>query len=359
MSIRTGVFALILALLGFLGFTSAIAMRWERFSPDRYVPGLGREYPGMRTAVRWSTFAQGRIWIVTETGDLWSFQEDSPEATRHVLNNPAYALCATGGGVLVVTGEAQAPKRYTLRRVSEATPHVEVAARGEGVVGLTCDPHRAMLVTTRRMIEIAGDRVVRQSTLSHRLPSQARSQLAATEAEILVGFDVGEWGGGLYRISRRTGAVTEVHHNPSGELCDGLLNGACDPVSAVALLPGAPDCVQAAANEVYSRSFGRILAVCGGRLRQRYRLDCEAGMCAIGGMGLATAGADTWVVGGEQLVRLDAAGDPHLTPFPRLRSYGPFRASFDVHGIVLLLEEADRGPGSISPLLVSRVPDAA
>src|SRR5262249_29218718 len=86
----------------------------------------------------------------------------------------------------------------------------------------------------------------------------------------LVGLERGEWGGGLQRIDRRTGAVTTVESNASGELCGGPLNSDCDPVTAMVASPFGRDCVIAAVGLLHLTSHGRLVEVCGASVRRLF-----------------------------------------------------------------------------------------
>jgi hypothetical protein len=78
-----------------------------------------------------------------------------------------------------------------------------------------------------------------------------------------VGFNTGEWGGGLQRVDLRTGVVSNVERRDTKELCAGPLNSACDPVTGVLPDPQNKDCILAAVGLVHMLEHGRILRVCG------------------------------------------------------------------------------------------------
>lgn len=80
---------------------------------------------------------------------------------------------------------------------------------------------------------------------------------------IYVGFNTGEWGGGLQRVELRTGVVTDVERRDTKELCAGPMNSACDPVTGVIPDPRNKECILAAVGLVHMLSHGRILRVCG------------------------------------------------------------------------------------------------
>jgi hypothetical protein len=79
---------------------------------------------------------------------------------------------------------------------------------------------------------------------------------------VYVGFNSGEWGGGLQRVDLRTGVVSDIERRDTKELCAGPLNSACDPVTGVAPDPHNKDCILASVGLVHMKSWGRILRVC-------------------------------------------------------------------------------------------------
>ncbi len=81
---------------------------------------------------------------------------------------------------------------------------------------------------------------------------------------VYVGFNTGEWGGGLQRVDLRTGVISDVERRDTKKLCAGPLNGACDPVTGVIPDPQNKNCILAAVGLVHMfSSHGRILRVCG------------------------------------------------------------------------------------------------
>lgn len=80
---------------------------------------------------------------------------------------------------------------------------------------------------------------------------------------VYVGFNTGEWGGGLQRVDLRTGIVSDIERRDTKELCAGPLNSDCDPVTGVIPDPLNKDCILAAVGLAHLASHGRILRVCG------------------------------------------------------------------------------------------------
>jgi hypothetical protein len=85
---------------------------------------------------------------------------------------------------------------------------------------------------------LANDKTWRVVQLKGKLRSGvAVSAASPQEAEsIYVGFNVGEWGGGLQRVDLKTGAVADIERRDTKDLCAGPLNRECDPVTGSFLI---------------------------------------------------------------------------------------------------------------------------
>jgi len=78
-----------------------------------------------------------------------------------------------------------------------------------------------------------------------------------------IGFNRGEWGGGLQQVSLQTGTVSNVERRDTKRPCDGPLNSDCDPVTGVISDPSNKNCVVVSVGLVHLfTSKGRILRVC-------------------------------------------------------------------------------------------------
>lgn len=81
---------------------------------------------------------------------------------------------------------------------------------------------------------------------------------------------MGRWAA---KYRRRTGKVTVIEKNSTGDLCGGPLNASCDPVNGIADEPWRPDCVAIAIGLVHFSPHGRIVEVCRDEVRRVYFKD--------------------------------------------------------------------------------------
>ena len=89
-------------------------------------------------------------------------------------------------------------------------------------------------------------------------------QVALADQEtFFVGYNRGEWGGGLRRIDVADGAISLVREQ-SDELCGGAINPACSPVVGLFGDPDRPGCVMVGTGLSHmGLSHGHIYRVCG------------------------------------------------------------------------------------------------
>jgi len=162
---------------------------------------------------------------------------------------------------------------------------------------------------------------------------------------IYVGFNTGEWGGGLQRVDLRTGIVTSIERRETKELCAGPLNSDCDPVTGVIPDPQNKDCVLAAVGLVHMLSHGLILRVCGEKVSLVFEKsemvdDFRGGKMkmteAFFGLVLAEDGG-FWGITSEALYRFGSDGttkEEHA--LPKLKRVSGFLLNRELPGVIVL-----------------------
>ncbi|MCA0368772.1 MAG: hypothetical protein LCH57_12030 [Proteobacteria bacterium] len=86
---------------------------------------------------------------------------------------------------------------------------------------------------------------------------------ALTGTTLYVGYNKGEWGGGLRRIDLASGTVSFVKES-SDELCGGRLNPNCAPVVGIVRDLAHPNCAVVGASLAHlSGRYGEVMRVCG------------------------------------------------------------------------------------------------
>ncbi len=342
--------------------------RWEVFPMVQYEARPSLTRANREPSVERAVFANDQLWLLTSSGEIWSVQEHAPGAAVTHTPEPAVGLCAAGDTVVAVTADQGTPTTYTARRRQAWGWSVigAVPARGEGLVGVHCAADEVVLVTARRLVTLRanGSRTLQ---LSHRIPSRPVSTLHLTPNHAFVGLNAGEWGGGLQRIDRETGQVVIIARNAKGDLCGGPLNTDCDPVTGIVQEPGKPDCIVAAIGLIHSRSRGRLVEVCGERVRLLYEARCPGSpptpgegdwSCSTAFFGLGRRENTLVALGvdGLHMIKGEVAA---ARPLPSFKTYGGFKIAFGLPEAVLVLTDVNQRTSlsGATPILAMRPED--
>jgi hypothetical protein len=335
---------------------------------------LAQEPQEQAPTVVQAAFADGRLWLLTSDGALAAVREHSEDPQPIALSEPGAGLCVSGGRILVLTGKPTDTAAWTLRRRDSNgwTSIARIPARHEAFAGLECAGDAVTVLTERRLVEIRGQ-AVREIRLSKPFEPPVFASLHTSGPTLFLGLNRGEWGGGLRRIDRKSGKVSTIESNRSGKLCGGPLNTDCDPVQGVVDVPWKPGCVAAAVGLVHFAPHGRLVEICGAKVKRIYYKSFEQGLgdysahanaprddgepfSTVAFFGLVRRGDTLWAIGIDGVYRLRGPGAPVFTPLPKFRQVGGFHVSFAVPGVVLVLTDINRRAslsGSV-PLMVPR-----
>jgi hypothetical protein len=223
-----------------------------------------------------------------------------------------------------------------------------------------CGQAALILLTSRRLIEIRPGWRHSVALSGELYPPRVLAALHATPDQLFVGFNDGEWGGGLRRIERATGRFETIGKGDCGD----LLDPHCRPVHGMETLPWKPDCILAAVGLVHFLPEGHLVRVCGTKVTLAYSKAIESGFeregqspnGSVAFFGLARQGDVLWAAGVNGLYRVRAVGPVDMVPMPRFKPVGNFHVSFDVPGIVLLVTQINRraSVSSGAPMIVAR-----
>jgi hypothetical protein len=243
-------------------------------------------------------------------------------------------------------------------------------AEGDALLAITCTDPLPLLVTSRRLIRL-GTGTAETLALSETLRgSLVRTVVHAAPDAVFVGFNSGEWGGGVKRIDRRTGKVSLIERNSTGDLCGGPLNTKCDPVHGIAAVPWRPDCVAAAIGLSHMMIHGRIARICGQDVDQltaqpadRLTRDpkklsemATGGYGAVGFFGLAARGDALIGAGHDGVYRIEQPGNVSFRRWPRFRRIGGLLVSFEDPDAVFVATGMNgrASVGGLAPLMAMR-----
>ncbi len=173
---------------------------------------------------------------------------------------------------------------------------------------------------------------------------QVSAAIPTGGGSVYVGFNSGEWGGGLQRVDLNTGVVTNIERRDTKQLCDGPLNSDCDPVTGVIPDTQNSDCVLVAVGLIHlSISEGRILRVCGDKVTavSEKSITGEVGdkwkmTEAFYGLVPATGGG-FWGITYRNLYRFSADVKMEKAyPLPKLKSVSGVHLSRDLPGVIIV-----------------------
>jgi len=327
--------------------------------PER-VTAFEPRLPGQESFLTRAAFAGGRLWMLSDAGDVSSVAEGQDRRVVETLPERVADLCVLGGRLTIVTVASDGSAWTVQERIGEAwSVRATVPSDGDGFLGMDCVSRRLTFLTTRRLVDIdAGQRHAVTLSEALRRPRGRITSIYGTPDELFVGFDAGEWGGGLSRIDRRSGAVSIVERNAGGALCGGPLVTDCDPVNGIATIPWKPGCLAIAVGLVHFAPTGRLVEVCGDQLRELYSKPYGSGSfpSTVAFFGLVSKDNMLWAMGIDGLHGIGPDGKVQIVPLPRFKSYDGVDISFDLADVVLVLTNVNRrnsvsGP---APLIVPR-----
>ncbi len=310
-----------------------------------------------------AAFADDRLWLLASDGALTSITEKARDRTSEFSGERVLALCVQSKRPLILT--LGADDRWTLRRREDGgwTALASVGSRGDDFVGMSCDTREVSLLTNRHLITL-GDTPPRSVNLSDHLNVGVTRSLLSASGQLFVGTNAGEWGGGLQRIDRRTGKVSQLQRNDTGDPCDALLDRQCDPVNGVAPAPWDSNCTVAAVGMVHMFTRGRLVEICGDRIEPLYAKSLPSladrpgrkPFNDVAFFGANRAGDSLMVVGTDGLYRFRGRKPVDFRRLPRFQTIGGVRVSFDLPDVVLVMTDINQSvslSGSV-PMLVPR-----
>jgi len=311
------------------------------------------EQAAMQPVVR-AVFAHDRLWLLRFDGSLVSLDPRGAKPKAVASTRKIVDICKSDKRLTAVMDDSRGA--WTLQQYSPDGWIVgaKLPTSGDILVAVDCgDGGDITLVTNRHLLEVRGG-TVRALRLKQKIqPPLVNGTALATEDAVWVGFNIGEWGGGLRRIDRSDGQVATIERNRSGELCSGPLNTSCDPVNGVAVSPWKPSCVVAAVGLVHMIAHGRIVEVCGKEVRRLYykpldpqpphdALDDGEPSSTVAFFGLAHGDDALWAIGIDGIYRFGGPQSPEFRPLPKFQDKGGYRISFDIPGIALVMTDVNQ-----------------
>jgi hypothetical protein len=313
---------------------------------------------GQESFISRAIFFNSQLWLLTDAGLLSSITEGSDQQVDIPLPEPAFDLWIQDGEPAVLTAERGGPS-WALRKWShgEWRAITTIPANGDQFVGVGSTGGTVTVLTSRRMIDVAGGDQRSVALKWPKKPLAGITSVTVTRDSLLVGFNIGEWGGGLRRIDRTSGHISIVESKPKETICGGLLNTDCDPVNGIAVEPWKEGCAAIAIGLVHFMARGSIVEVCGNSVTRLYSNSYgDDHYSTVPFFGLVAASADLWAVGIDGIYRIGPDGTTKAGALPVFQRIGNVSVSFAIPDLVLVLTDANRRrsvSGSV-PMLVLR-----
>lgn len=208
-------------------------------------------------------------------------------------------------------------------------------------VALFATPEGPGVLTTTTALVPSGDRFTRRRFAASLEPYAHVSAL--TGGLLFVGYNKGEWGGGLRRVDLLTGTVSIVQET-SDQLCGGRLNLECAPV--VGIIPDAanPDCVLVGASLAHlSGRYGEVLRVCDERITPAFSDPLSAVPNSIVNLPGQTWPFDSlvetkdgWIAVGQERFARARGGAVTMGEVPMLRPWAGLHISDVAEGVIFV-----------------------
>ncbi|MBW8726879.1 MAG: hypothetical protein JF625_17255 [Inquilinus limosus] len=216
----------------------------------------------------------GRLWLTGGSGALVSFGLSDGSRQMHFADQ-VVDLAASDRGLWVLRSTALRPSAdypgaaggtYVVSSWTGSSfrdsppfnlPEMPLAVIANGPAPLVLSPH-----TLLSQISDRGN--WRQRPLHGELRGSflAPPVVLGMGDLVYIGHNRGEWGGGLQVLNLATDIVSEVDQRDGRGLCDGPLNGDCDPVTGLVPATDEPGCIVASVGLIHMDAHGRILKIC-------------------------------------------------------------------------------------------------
>lgn len=290
------------------------------------------EPEGRRSSVVQAAFWDHALWTLDDRGTVRRTPEGGQELTQIDTPGLAAAICRSPNALWLVTWPGETRLQLWTR---SAAGGWDARGEAEGAVqtplGIECSGERPLLLLGDKVVE-AGGRAFPLSGSGEAVPRGFPVLLRIGDA-LYLGLNAGEWGGGLRRIDLRAGAGVTIEAGNTQELCGGVLNFRCAPVTGLAPDPSRPECLLVAVGLVHFSPSGEVVRVCGNEAERIYRKpytldpewrdeDIKQGVATVPFFAMSGGEGAAWAVGADGLYRFGAEPKPELHQFPKIRAGG-------------------------------------
>lgn len=279
-----------------------------------------------------------RLWLRNATGAVVVFDRSDGER-RIVVEQGAADLLRDSGRTLVLQSDGGTPNRFLVRD-AEANQSLTPSLRADALGLLRVGPDW-VIVTQDALYRSDGGQWHRQAIEGFGRHFGVMTMASTPDGSIYIGFNQGEWGGGLWRIapgSSRLVEVRKVDDNP----CDGPLAAECDPITGLVPDVDHAECLLASIGLSHMLSHGRVMRVCGDEATLVFSRELDGPPDSIGVLshstwplfGLAPT-PDGWFAIAPGKVFVSGGGEVETSDMPEAEPFAGIQLS--QVGLVLIL----------------------
>jgi hypothetical protein len=340
----------------FTGFLLALVIGGCTSSPS--IPDIAT----VQASIIWrAAFAGDTLYLLSQDGSLSTIVLGRQERLDAGFPNPVFDLWAQSGVPYVISCDSKTCANWTLNRQSGGswTTAATIETEGDEYVAAAHNGSRVAIITSRRVIEFIDDKAI-ANTLSAPLRKWRATSAHLMGDYVLVGYYGGEWGGGLERVELRTGTVRQIESKVAGDTCEGPLNTECDPVNGIAEEPWNPECAAVAVGLIHFVPHGRIVEVCGDRLKRLFFKPTSRNRSGTDTFeteaffGLVSRGNSLLAAGTQGIYKIGSNGETTFIRYPKLHAVGGVYVSFDVSDVALVASDRPLSVGGGAIMMVPR-----
>lgn len=235
-----------------------------------------------RDDIREIAYERRGFWL-RGTNSLYLLSHDGHTLTRDTAN--ALVIASLSSGLWKAADDHGTIVLY--KRVDQAwirSFSIPLVQR-ESFLGLVEVDGNETAVTTKRLVQLGPSLLSTQ--LRPPLPVSANAHsnhhvaVTGDKSAIYVGFDRGEFGGGLWRIEL-AGSTSLVGRSAPSTECNGILDPECAPITSVVTDPTRRDCIIVSTGlEHHGRTQGAVVRVCRESVTALYPGDRQSGSLDI------------------------------------------------------------------------------
>ena len=337
-----------------------LAMAAAFFAASLLTSTGGAQTGPLSTHLLRAVYSDGRVWLLSNKGELSSVPEGSDKRTLETVPNPILDMCRRNGEPMTVACASPDCGNWLIQRHSQDGWRTDfsVATMHDDLVAMNCGTDRVTLLTNRRLIDASSGG---QAAIYVHSEFRPGTPIVTHDSAdyFFVGIDIGEFGGGLWRIDRRTGVRSLIESKHSGDgICDALLDERCTSVNAIVEEPGHPGCIAVATGIVHMMMHGSIVEVCSDEVKLLYshNVPSQWGDMTTAFFGLMVDGETLVAAGYDGLYRIKQDGSAETTKYTVLKRRGCAAVSFELPGLVMVSTAiyAENSVSGCAPMVVRR-----